>query len=123
MLGIGLPEKIVILAVALIVVGPDKLPELARSLAKGMVELKRTVNQVKNSLTEEDDVINSVQSDLRKTGDDLKDHLLDIESRTWKAPEDRIKEGGMQNGEILEMDEADAEDDKTTQDDSEPAPQ
>ena len=34
MFGIGLPELILIMAVALIVVGPDKLPGLARSLAK-----------------------------------------------------------------------------------------
>ena len=53
MFGIGLPEMIVIFAVALIVVGPDKLPGLARSLAKGMLEMKRTLNQVKESLTEE----------------------------------------------------------------------
>ncbi|RUM38613.1 MAG: twin-arginine translocase subunit TatB, partial [Desulfobulbus sp.] len=47
MFGIGLPEMIVIMAVALIVVGPDKLPELARSLAKGLNEFKKTMNQVK----------------------------------------------------------------------------
>jgi sec-independent protein translocase protein TatB len=40
MFGIGLPEMIVIMAVALIVVGPDKLPELARSLAKGIGEIR-----------------------------------------------------------------------------------
>ena len=53
MFGIGLPEMIVILAVALIVVGPDKLPELARSLAKGINELKNAMNQVKEGLNEE----------------------------------------------------------------------
>ena len=46
MFGIGLPEMIVILAVALIVVGPDKLPDMARSVAKWVLELKKTVNQV-----------------------------------------------------------------------------
>jgi len=54
MFGIGLPELILILAVALIVVGPDKLPDLARSLAKGIVELKKATNTLKNSLNEEE---------------------------------------------------------------------
>ncbi|HEB51284.1 MAG TPA: twin-arginine translocase subunit TatB [Desulfobulbus sp.] len=87
MFGIGLPEMLVILAVALIVVGPDKLPDLARSLAKGMVELKRTMNQVKQSLTEEDDVLGEVQDELKKTAGTLQEHLLDTESRTWRAPQ------------------------------------
>ena len=52
MFGIGLPEMIVIFAVALIVVGPDKLPGLARLWAKGMMAMKRTLSQVKESLTE-----------------------------------------------------------------------
>ena len=42
MFGIGLPEMILIMALALIVVGPDKLPDLARSLAKTIMELKKT---------------------------------------------------------------------------------
>lgn len=77
MFGIGLPEMIVILAVALIVVGPDKLPELARSLAKGVNELKNTMNQVKESLSEESEVISSVQQDLQKTAGQMKTHLLE----------------------------------------------
>jgi len=76
MFGIGLPEMIVILAVALIVVGPDKLPDMARSIAKWMFELKKTVNEVKDSLADEDNLIGSVHSDLRKTADDLKGELL-----------------------------------------------
>jgi Tat protein translocase TatB subunit len=53
MFGIGLPELIVILALALIVVGPEKLPELARSLAKGVMELKKTANSLRDSIQEE----------------------------------------------------------------------
>lgn len=68
---------IVILAVALIVVGPDKLPELARSLAKGVNELKNTMNQVKESLSEESEAISSVQEDLRKTAGQMKNNLIE----------------------------------------------
>jgi len=54
MFGIGLPELILIMAVALIVVGPEKLPELAKTLAKQVIELKRAANALKDSLHEED---------------------------------------------------------------------
>lgn len=55
MFGIGLPELILIMAVALIVVGPDKLPELAKTLARQVIELKRAANALKDSLNDEDD--------------------------------------------------------------------
>jgi Tat protein translocase TatB subunit len=52
MFGIGLPELILIMAVALIVVGPEKLPKLAKGLAKQLVELKKAANVLKESLNE-----------------------------------------------------------------------
>ena len=55
MFGIGLPELILIMAVALIVVGPDKLPELAKSIGKGIVELKKAASSLKESLNEDDE--------------------------------------------------------------------
>ena len=53
MFGIGLPELILILGIALIVVGPERLPELAKSLAKGINELKKTATALKESMDEE----------------------------------------------------------------------
>jgi Tat protein translocase TatB subunit len=64
MFGIGLPELILIMAVALIVVGPDKLPELARSLGKGIVELKKAASSLKESLNEDDEAQPWEQKDL-----------------------------------------------------------
>ena len=55
MFGIGLPELILIMAVALIVVGPEKLPELAKALGKGIVELKKAAASLKESFAEEDE--------------------------------------------------------------------
>lgn len=52
MFGIGLPELLLIMAVALIVVGPEKLPDLAKSLAKGIMELKKTASALKESFNE-----------------------------------------------------------------------
>uniref|UniRef100_UPI0027B9A615 Sec-independent protein translocase protein TatB n=1 Tax=Desulfobulbus sp. TaxID=895 RepID=UPI0027B9A615 len=84
MFGIGLPEMIVIFAVALIVVGPDKLPGLARSLAKGLMEMKKTLNQVKENLTQEGETLDSVQQDLRKTAAELREKMIDADPDSWR---------------------------------------
>lgn len=55
MFGIGLPELILIMAIALIVVGPEKLPELAKALGKGIVELKKAASSLKDSFEEDED--------------------------------------------------------------------
>lgn len=47
MFGIGMPELLLILAVALIVLGPKKLPELARALGKGLAEFRRATEELK----------------------------------------------------------------------------
>jgi sec-independent protein translocase protein TatA len=40
---IGLPEILIVLAIALIVFGPKRLPEMGRSLGKGIREFKESV--------------------------------------------------------------------------------
>lgn len=50
MFGIGMPELLLILAVALIVLGPKKLPEIARSLGRGLAEFRRTTDDVKREM-------------------------------------------------------------------------
>ena len=120
MFGIGLPEMIVILAVALIVVGPDKLPELARSLAKGVQELKNTVNQVKENLNEEgnilDDVhktvnqvkadlgkdgniLGEVQSELQQTADKIQEQLLEPDPKTLQPSAENTIAAELENQE------------------------
>ena len=44
MFGIGVPELILILVVGLVVFGPGKLPEMGRSLGKGIREFRKASN-------------------------------------------------------------------------------
>ena len=53
MFGLGLPEIIIIMVVALLVVGPSKLPDLARSLGKAFNEFRRMADEVKETFEEE----------------------------------------------------------------------
>jgi TatA/E family protein of Tat protein translocase len=48
MFGIGMPELLLILGLALIVLGPKKLPELARALGKGLAEFRRATDELKD---------------------------------------------------------------------------
>jgi Tat protein translocase TatB subunit len=61
MFGIGLPELLLILALALIVLGPDKLPQLARQIARYIGELKRASEELKSQLN-----IESLEKDIKQ---------------------------------------------------------
>jgi len=50
MFGIGMPELMLIMAIALIVIGPKKLPDLARALGRGYAEFRRATQEIKDTL-------------------------------------------------------------------------
>lgn len=71
MFGIGMPELLLILAVALVVIGPKKLPDLAKSLGKALGEFKRATNDLKQSI-EKDTGLDEVRQNLRETDKDVR---------------------------------------------------
>jgi Tat protein translocase TatB subunit len=73
MFGIGLPELIVILAIALIVVGPKKLPDLAKALGRGIAEFRRATTDLKESLE-----TNTAISEVKQTITEAKATLADV---------------------------------------------
>jgi len=57
MLDIGLSELLIIMAVALIVLGPKKLPEVARSLGRGLAQFRRASEDLRKSILVEDEPV------------------------------------------------------------------
>ena len=67
MLGIGFPEMLVILAIALLVFGPKKLPEVGKSIGRAIREFRRTSDELKDRFEEE-----IKAEEFRQVKDDLK---------------------------------------------------
>ena len=56
MFGIGFPELLLILAIALIVLGPKRLPDLAKALGRGLAEFKKATDELKQTIHDETQV-------------------------------------------------------------------
>ncbi len=84
MFGIGLPELIFIFILALIVLGPEKLPEVAKQLAKLVVDVKKAANEFQKQLELEDE-----EQDLLK--------LTEVKQEDFINPRGLIKEQNKEN--------------------------
>ena len=72
---IGFPELIVIFVIALLVFGPKRLPELGRSLGRGMAEFRRASSDLRNSVEREIDTLdleNSIAGKPNTPAEDAK---------------------------------------------------
>ncbi|MGD2022559.1 MAG: twin-arginine translocase TatA/TatE family subunit [Desulfobacterales bacterium] len=88
MFGIGMPELLLLLAIALIVIGPKKLPDLAKSLGRAMREFKKATNEFKETIQIDEDL-----SDVKKAfdglGEDIKDSISpEKDTAEFKRPEE-----------------------------------
>jgi sec-independent protein translocase protein TatA len=61
---IGVPEVLIVLVIALIVLGPKKLPEVGRSLGRGMREFKDSISGVTKD--EDEDEVRAIQASEAK---------------------------------------------------------
>ena len=64
MFGIGFEHLLVIMVVALLVVGPDKLPNVARALGRGYAEFKRTMDDLKSTM-DQDETVRGLREEFR----------------------------------------------------------
>jgi Tat protein translocase TatB subunit len=88
MFGIGMPEMLVILALALIVIGPKKLPDLAKSLGRAMREFKKATSEFKETIQLESEL-----SEVKETFNDISDEVkgaVDLNLKPEKEKTDKI---------------------------------
>ena len=86
MFGIGLPELIIIMVIALVVIGPSKLPDLARALGKGLAEFRKASQEIKDSFNL-DEEISTIKRDTIDSINDFKDSLNDEDNDDARDPE------------------------------------
>ena len=61
--GIGVPELLIVLVIALVVLGPKKLPEVGRSLGRGMREFKDSISGV--TVDDDEDEVRRLQAESK----------------------------------------------------------
>jgi sec-independent protein translocase protein TatB len=86
MFGIGMPEMLLILAIALIVIGPKKLPDLAKSLGRAFAEFRRATSELKETF-EIDDELKEVKSTFDHVGKEVKE-AMDVTSDAGTGDQD-----------------------------------
>ncbi len=73
MFGIGMPEMLLILAIALIVIGPKKLPDLAKALGRALGEFKRATTEIKETME-----IDKGFKDIKDAFEDVDAHIKEV---------------------------------------------
>ena len=88
---IGFPEMVLIFIVALLVFGPKRLPELGRSLGKGLSEFRRASSDLRNSIEREIDAaeieqsIADTQKATEKAKSEIKQSIADTPKETVES--------------------------------------
>jgi sec-independent protein translocase protein TatA len=94
---IGMPELILIFVVALLVFGPKKLPELGRSLGKGLAEFKKASDDLKKTIEDEIEHGKQEAAEVKKQVAEVRTTLaaappLDTPPESAAVPETRAPE-------------------------------
>lgn len=85
MFGLSLWEIALILVVALLVLGPERMPKMLREIGKGMRELRRASSGLREAIDEP-------LEELRKPLQDIRDELTDTVYRAERDIRDSVEE-------------------------------
>ena len=127
MFGLGMPEILLILAIALIVIGPKRLPDLAKTLGRAMGEFKRATTDFKNSIdldTGIDDIKSSstnVRRNINEANSPGKENSgIGAEGKDSSEKETGKNDAGYKNDQYddTEVEESDAKGAKFSEEDS-----
>ena len=97
MFGIGMPELLIILVVALIVVGPRKLPDIAKGLGKGLSEFRKATDEIKSQINENETFkdVQNIRDDFKQTVDAMSPRsLLDSDAPKLEPKEPTVDISG-----------------------------
>ena len=108
MFGIGMPEMLVILALALIVIGPKKLPDLAKTLGRTMREFKKATSEFKETIQLEGE-LSEVKETFNDIGDEVKD-AVDLNLKSDKPKVDKTESENESNEEKDSEGESESDD-------------
>ncbi|MPZ22427.1 MAG: twin-arginine translocase subunit TatB [Dehalococcoidia bacterium] len=100
--GVGLFELTMVLLVALLVVGPDKLPQTAREIGKGVRTLRRYAFDVRQELGEG---FNELTQELEETRSELRDLRRELTATGSLVEEDLREAGAAIEGEFVDAEE------------------
>ena len=108
MFGLGMPEILLILAIALIVIGPKRLPDLAKTLGRAMGEFKRATTDFKNSID-----LDTGIDDVRSSSENVRRNIKEA-NETGKKDNTPDPESDESFEEESEKERPDSEDPKAT---------
>jgi TatA/E family protein of Tat protein translocase len=104
MFNIGLPELLIIVAIALIVFGPNKLPELARAFGRAMREFKKATEEVKESFEAETKDLDDIKETL--SGRHLERLIEDTSASVETITETTVSAGAFTPAETPPLEQA-----------------
>ena len=96
MFNIGLPELLIIVAIALIVFGPNKLPELAKAFGRAMREFRKATEEVKESFEAETRDLEEIKQTI--SGNHLSTLLEETSTAVEAVPAERGHEAAPSEG-------------------------
>jgi sec-independent protein translocase protein TatB len=95
MFNIGFSEALIIFFVALVVLGPERLPEVGRFLGKLSLEFKKAIDELKKELE-----IEELEKEVEEAKEEAK-KVLDSEIEPLKDPLKLLEEYKTQDGSSL----------------------